>query len=575
MRLRKTAALFLVLVLFISVLSGCSRGVRGIDGIAWNEYDELIDQIRTETDPQTRESLLHRAEDMLMKTECVTPLFNYRDAYLQKNTLTGVFGTHYGAKFFMYSVSGDTSVSAYLGQLPDSVDPALASTTVELTIVENTFSGLYTHDADGKIVPALAEGCEVSEDGITYTFTLREGLLWSDGSKLGASDFIFSWRRAADASTGSPYRYLFNIIARNEDGKLEITADGSDTVLTVKLARPCGYFTELCAFPAFYPVNEACVESAEGYMDIYNNIIDPDAWTIRANYVTSGAFTFSGTADGKYIYKKNGNFYNAGAMSVDRFEAIFGNDADTQYEKYESGELDYLGVIPSDRHDELMGGEEYHSDNVNGVYFLAYNFNCRAFSGMNADKAAQLRRAISLFIDREYIISSVTKNGETAATSVVPDGTLSLGSKYKRNTADHTYPFPDERGYFAASTETNRAEAREIIKSLGMDEDGDGMIDAEHRFTLLYLTTNSATDIATAQSIQQDLAELGIMVKVTAAEPRVFDFELSIYNYDVIAVGSVSYYDDAQSTLECWMTDAQGNYAHLGSVAEEENENAY
>lgn len=575
MRLRKTAALLLTLALLISVLPGCSDGIRGIDGIAWNEYDELIGSIRAETDPGTRETLMHRAEDMLMQTECVTPLFNYRDAYLQKSTLTGVFATHNGAKFFMYSDSGDTTVSAYLGQMPDSFDPALASTTEALTIVENTFSGLFAHDAEGRIVPALAESFDVSSDGLTYTFTLHEGLLWSDGSDLDASDFIFSWRRAADAFTGSPYRYLFDIIARKEDGKLDITSDETDTVLTVKLAWPCSYFIELCAFPAFYPVNEDCVESAEGYMDIYNNIIDPDAWTIRANYVTSGAFIFSGTADGKYIYKKNDNFYNAELMKIDTFEVSFGTDSEAEYEKYEAGELDYLGIIPTNLHDTLMGGDEYHSDDVNGVYFLAYNFNCRAFSGMYAADAANLRRAISLFIDREYITSSVTKNGEAPATSVVPDGITSQGSRYRINTADHTYPFPDSRGYFASSTEANRAEAREIIKALGMDEDDDGMIDTAYRFTLSYLTTNSATDIAIAQSIQQDLAELGIMVKVTAAEPRVFDFELSIYNYDVIALGSVSYYDDAQSVLECWTTNATGNYARLGSVVEEEDENAY
>lgn len=576
MKLRiKAAAALLAILIIMPVLFGCGGKVRGIDGIAWTEYDELIDSIKAESDGAVREEMMHRAEDMLMGTECVTPLFGYRDAYLQKPTLTGVYQTHYGAKYFMYANSGSNVVSAYLGTEPDSVDPALASTTVALTIVENTFSGLYSHAADGSIAPALAESYEVSRDGLTYKFTLREGLLWSDGSALGASDFIFSWRRAADTSTGSPYRYLFDIIARDEDGKLDLTADESNTVLTVKLADPCGYFTELCAFPAFYPVNETCVESAEGYMDIYDNIIDPDAWTLRSNYVVSGAFSFSGTADGKHIYKKNENFYDAGKMTADTFEVVLGDNADDAYALYQSGAVAYLGLIPSALHDELSRSEDYRVDDVNGIYYLSYNFNCSAFRNMEAANASKLRRAISLFIDRENITSSITRNGERMSNSIVPDGITGVNGKYRVNTTEHTYPASDENGYFSSSTEKNREEAREIIKELGMDEDGDGMLDRAYRFTLLYLTTNSSTDIAVAQAIQQDLAELGVMVRVSAVKARVFEAEARIYNYDIIARGDVSYYDDAQSVLERWTTGADGNYARLGSVVVDEDENAY
>lgn len=572
----RKAAFLLVLCLLIPALCACSRGIRGIDGIDWSEYDELVENIKAESDMKVREDMLHLAEDMLMDTGCLSPLFNYRDVYLRRDTLSGIYPTHYGAKYFMYAKTESGAVSAYLGETPDSFDPALAKATVALTIVENTFSGLFAHDAEGNVVPALVSEYTTSDDGLTYTFTLREGLLWSDGTSLGASDFIFSWRRAADNSTGSPYKYLFDIIAVDEESKkLAITADETDTVLTVKLKSPCSYFIELCAFPAFYPVNETCVESAEGYMDIYENIIDPDAWTLRSNYVTSGAFTFSGTAEGRYIYKKNPNYYDAENVTVDTFSVIYGADADAAYTMYESGDIDYLGIIPAAMHDELIRREDFHADDINGVFFLAYNFNSSAFSGMYAADAAALRRAISLFIDREYLIRSVTKNGEGTATAIVPDMIRGYNGLYRRNTASHTYPNTVTRGYFSASTEENRAEARDIIAALGMDEDGDGMLDPAYRFTLSYLTTNSAEDIAIAQSVQQDLAELGIMVKVTAADERVFSFESSIYNYDIIALGNMSYYDDAFSMLERWTTNAAGNYARLGSVIVEDNANAY
>lgn len=573
--LKKAVEALLLLSFMIPLFSGCSGGVRGIDGIAWNEYDELIASIKAESDGQAREALLHQAEDMLMASECVTPLYGYRDTYLQRKTLTGIYPTHYGAKYFMYASSGSGVVSAFLGQSPDSVDPALATTTAALTIVENTFSGLFAHDANGGIFPMLAESYDVSRDGRTYRFKLHEGLLWSDGSALGASDFIYSWRRAADSSTGSPYKYLFDIIALDEDGKLDLTADETDTLLTVKLTDPCDYFTELCAFPAFYPVEENCVESAEGYMDIYENIIDPDAWTLRANYVVSGAFTFSGTADGEHIFKKNANFFDAAKMTTDTLEIIYGTDANAAYEMYSAGKVDYLGLIPSELHDKLAGGDDYRVDDINGSYYLSYNFNASAFRNMKAEDAMMLRRALSLFIDRENITSSITKNGEHVSTSIVPDGISGVNGKYRENTSEHTYPVSDVYGYFSTSTSKNREEAIGIIRSLGLDEDGDGMIDTGKRFTLSYLTTDSATDIAVAQEIQQDLAELGVMMKVSAVEQRVFDFEVSIYNYDIIALGGVSYYDDALSVLERWTTDAAGNYARLGSVVVEEDKNAY
>ncbi len=549
--------------------------MRGIDGIAWNEYDELIAAARAEKDEDLREELLHRAEDMLMGTECVTPLFGYRDAYLMKGTLTDVYQTHYGAKYFMYASSASGSVSAHLGAAPDSTDPALATTTVALTVVENTFSGLFAHAADGSVTPALAASYDVSRDGKKYTFTLKEGLLWSDGSALGASDFVYSWRRVADSSTKSPYRYLFDLIARDEDGKLDIKADETNTVLTVMLTDPCSYFTELCAFPAFYPVNETCVESAPGYADIYDNVIDPDAWTLGTNYVTSGAYTYTGTSDGARNYTKNQNFYNAAAVTVGSLSLYYGEDGNAAYTMYQEGKIDYLGLIPSELHDELASGGEYHVDDINGTYYLTYNFNCSAFRNMKAEDAALLRRAISLYVDRENITSTITKNGERVSTTIVPGTTAGTGGQYRDDTETTERRGSDVEGYFSTSTEKNREEAREIIKKLGMDEDGDGMLDRAYRFTLLYLTTDSATDIAVAQAVSQDLAELGVMLKVSAASSRVFESESGIYNYDIIARGSVSYYNDALSVLERWTTGADGNYARLGSVVVDEDANAY
>ena len=103
-------------------------------------------------------------------------------------------------------------------------------------------------------MPELAKSLEMSEDALTYTFTMRDGLKWSDGETLDASDVVYSWNRLADPMTGSDYSYLADVIAKNEDGTLQIEASEDGKTFTAHLSAPCAYFLDLCAFPAFYPV---------------------------------------------------------------------------------------------------------------------------------------------------------------------------------------------------------------------------------------------------------------------------------------------------------------------------------
>src|SRR5699024_1131314 len=140
------------------------------------------------------------------------------------------------------------------------------------------FSGLYAYNEEGELVPELAENYEMSEDGMTYTFTMKDGLKWSDGTPLTAKDVEYSWQRLANPDTGADYSYLADIIARKDDDTLDVAASEDGKSFTVKLKAPCAYFLDLCAFPAFYPVPQASVEGAEGYAD------NPGAWCTEAGF---------------------------------------------------------------------------------------------------------------------------------------------------------------------------------------------------------------------------------------------------------------------------------------------------
>lgn len=569
--------LLLAFVTVVMPLSSCSSS-NGVAEIAWEEYDSLIEKIKSETDPAKKEAFLHIAEDMLMETECIVPICNSRDAYLIKSTLTGVYSTDFGAKYFTKAQNGDRNEAKLMFcEAPNSLDPAFAENTAALTFVANTFSGLYTYNADGNIVPDLAEGCTVSDDGLVYTFNLRGGLVWSNGAKLGASDFVYSWRRAADPSVKSPYAYLFDMIATDEDGKLMLVADESDSVLTVTLKAPCDYFTELCAFTAFYPVNESAVEYADGYTDLYGNIIDASAWTRSASFPVSGPYVISAlTAGSSYALSANSRHYLNSSLALRNITVMLKSNVNEAYTAYTSGETDFLGSVPDGSVVDVTTLTEYRCDDINGVYMLCHNFNSKIYSGMTAENAALLRRAISLYIDREYIVSSITGNHETVATSIVTNGVSDgSGGVYRKNTGYHKYPFMKTLGYYSESTAENRAEAKEIIKSLGLDSDGDGRIDSSYAFTMTYLTVKEKKDILIAQAVQQDLAELGIVVKINAVDKSVFDHEQKFFVYDMVSTQMTAYYDDALSLLEHWITDADRNFASLGAVIVEENENAY
>ena len=160
-----------------------------IDPISgWSKYDNLIKEIKSETNYETRTKKMHEAEDILMSNFCVIPLYYYNDVYMQKSYVSGVYANAFATKFFMYSKmsNGAKTLRINLASEPDYLDPALNSSVDGACLAANSFSGLYTYNDKGQTVPACAESYKVSSDGLTYTVTLKKGLKWSDGSALTA-----------------------------------------------------------------------------------------------------------------------------------------------------------------------------------------------------------------------------------------------------------------------------------------------------------------------------------------------------------------------------------------------------
>ena len=527
----------------------------------WEEYDALVAAIKTETDTAKREAMLHEAEDMLMATYGVIPIYYYNDLYMQKETVEGVYSNAFATKFFMYASNGDnTTLRLNISSEPDYLDPALNSSVDGACLAANSFGGLYTYDANGDYAPNFATGYTVSEDGLTWTFAIREGLKWSDGTDLNANDFVYSWKRAAATETAADYAYMFNGIVGYPD-ELAVTASEDGSEFTVQLASPCAYFLDLAAFPTFFPVNQACVEAAEGYLDADGNIANPGAWCTEAGFVSSGAFVCTEWVHNvSMTYEKNPYYWDAENVKLEKLEFMLSADDTATYAAYQAGDLDFIDGVPNDLIATVMDSPEFHLVDELGTYYCAFNVKSALFDGKTPEQANAMREAFSKLIDRQYIVDTCGQTGQKVATSYIPAGMLDgNGGIFKQNDDAYTYPVDD--GYYANEVDVEGAIA--LLESAGFEFEN-GMLSASTPIEVEYLTNESSGHIAIAECIQQDLAVVGINMTIRTCDWNVFLQDRKDGNYDFAREGWIADFNDPINMIEMFTTDSGNNDPQFG-----------
>ncbi len=524
----------------------------------WTEYEALIKEIKTTTDMENRVALMHKAEDILMGTAAVIPIYYYNDLYLQKTDVEGIYSNLFGFKFFQFATCPRDVLKINLASEPAKVDPALNSSVDGACLAVNMFEGLYTYDAEGQLQPALAENTEVSEDGLTYTFTLRDGLKWSDGTDLTAKDFEYSWKRAAAPETGADYGYMFDAIAKTEDGALDVTASEDGKTLTVKLVAPCAYFLDLAAFPAYLPVPQAQVEAAEGWET------NPGAWAAEAGFVTNGAYTMTAwTHEESMVLTKNDNYWRADEVTIPEIDLMLSADDTAILSAYNAGNLDFADTVPTNEIASLMGNEDFHVIDNLGTYYAAFNVNSPIFDGKTVDQAIAMRKAFAILIDRPYIVETVGQTGQKVATSYIPAGMADgNGGTFKENGAAYTFPVED--GYYPEEVQDAAIdEAIALLEYAGYKFDGD-KLSAETPINITYLTNDGTGHIGVAQIMQQDFAEIGINMTIDTREWNVFLDERKQGNFDFAREGWLADFNDPINMLEMWTSDSGNNDCQFG-----------
>ena len=545
----------------------------GVALFDWSGYDKLIDEIKSTNDLEARALLMHQAEDMLMATGAIVPIYHYNDNFMAKPGLEGYYVTPYAYKYFEKATFGDRdTLNLCIASEPQYIDPALNSAVDGAVMAVNSFSGLVTYDENMELIPDTAEKIDISDDGMTYVFTMRDGLKWSNGDAFDAHDFEYSLKRAADPELGADYRYMLDCIKGYPEDDTEdvdlmaVTASEDGKTLTIELKAVTAYFLDLCAFPTYFPVHKDSVEGAPGYRDADGKIKDPAAWTQEGGYVSNGPFMNTGWVHNESItFEKNPNFHRADNVKLQKLHFMLSDDDPVIFAAYKDGSLDFIDNVPPDEIKILLeeNNPEFHVVDNLGTYFVIFNVKSDMFAGTTVEQAAKVRQAISYAIDRQYIVDAVGQTGQTLANSFLPplmlDGT---GHEFKRNTDSYTYPDAATAGYFPY--EQDLGMARILLSEAGYEFDADGKLLADKPIHIDYLFNTHEAHAAIAQIIMDDLAQLGIEMTANQMDWDTTLAERNAGNYDVARHGWIADFNDPINMLEMWTSTSGNNDAQFG-----------
>ena len=525
----------------------------------WDQYNQLIADIKSETDFTKRTEMMHQAEDILMSNYCILPFYYYNDIYMLKDYVKGMYSNVFGTKFFQNVTmdNGSTTLRLNLASEPAYLDPALNSSVDGACLAAASFSGLYTYNEEGQPEPACATGYEVSDDGLNFTVTLREGLKWSDGSDLTAKDFEYSWKRAAATATAADYGYMFAGFEGYPDD-LAVTAV-DDTTLTFTLTAPCAYMEDLMAFPTFYPVKQEAVEAAADWQT------SPGAWCQDAGFVSNGPFVCTAwDHDVSMTYEKNPYWYGADDVALEKLEFMLSADDTAIFAAYNSGDVDMIDTVPNDEIQSVIDSSEFYIVDNLGTYYAAFNCKSELFADKTPEQAACMRKAFNILVDRDYIVENVGQTGQLPANAFIPYGMADgNGGVFKTDVTEQGYfdPYAINNDYDATVEE-----ARNLLKAAGYKFGEDGKLSPETPINVEYLTNNGTGHVAVAESMQQDFAVLGIQMTIQSVDWNVFLEERKAGNFDFAREGWLADFNDPINMLEMWITDSGNNDCQFGRV---------
>ncbi len=473
-----------------------------------------------------------------------------------------------------------SSLAVCLSSEPDTIDPALNSAVDGATMVSHLFSGLakWAQDETGALVivpdaaAELSEGVENEDGTVTYTYTLRDGLKWSDGQPVTAADFAFAWNRAASPALAADYGYMFEVVDGyaemwetdadgnivNPDAKLNVTAVDEKT-LEVTLANSVSYWNELLAFPTYFPVRE--------------DVVANEAWaTDPSTYVSNGAYTMTGWEHNSVItLEKNPNYVDADEILMDKIEFYLSDDSNNMLTNFENGTWQLIDDVPTNEIANLKTEypEEFVVAGQIGTYYVCWNINeailpaSSTLTGAEAEAAkAEIRNAIALLFDRNYIVEEIGQAGQVPASSFVAMGMTNPDGTQFYETAGSSDEYNGYYNVSADAFEANFAQAVETLKKYYTYDEATGMFTDFPTLTYLYNTSEGHKAIG--EYLQSALAGVGITMNLENQEWNTFLNTRKEGNYSIARNGWLADYNDPICFLDMWVTGSGNNDVQFG-----------
>lgn len=503
------------------------------------------------------------------------------------------------------------AITACVGSEPQSLDPAINQSADGATYIVHVFEGLAKVDKNLGYIAGAAALPTVSADGLTYTFKIKKNALWSDDVAVKASDFVYAWQRAVNPATASAYAYQLYYVQnaaeinsqfiddKGNAAKVKLGADGKpgkfkyddkakafvkdsagkyiedpagqmvadpagkfisakadgtaiwmddlgvkatdDSTLVVTLAAPCPYFIQIVAFPTLFPVRKDIVEK------------NPTDWASNpATYIGNGPYVLSSwTHKSKIVMTKSANYYDIGTIKNDQITFQLMDDNNATYAGYKNGSIQVVqALFPAEETPKLVASGDCKIFPSNAVYYYAFNVKKAPFDNV------KVRKALSLSIDRQYIVDSITKGGQVPAGAFV-----ALGMQDAKNGSDFRKIGGNYFDPAAAAVAANIVEAKKLLSEAGY-AGGAGF----PTFELKYNTSTTHKAIA-EYIIAQWKTNLGINATLAAEDFPTLINDRNKGLYSVSRDGWTGDYNDPMTFLDLCTTTSGNNDSHYSNPA--------
>lgn len=428
-------------------------------------------------------------------------------------------------------------ITVNLGYELNTIDPALNDETYGYIYINHAFEGLLNKDIEGNIIGGVAESFDISDDKLRYTFHLRDNAKWSDGQKVTADDFVYSYRRAADPKTASPLSYLMEYIKNAKDiirGKQSVENLGvkaiDENTLVIELEEPTIYFTDLLA-------------SGGVYMPVREDIIGKygDDWTWKPEtYIGNGAYKMTERKpDEKIVFEINTNYWNYTNQVAKKINFVLIADEYISLNAVRTGDVDFsINAPPIGEIENLIKENLMAVSDIIGTYYIDLNTKDKILS----DK--RVRKALSLAIDRNYIVSNIGYGKLIAAEAFVPPAVRGLEKSFREESSNYI---------IANNYNQNVEEARKLLAEAGYPNG--------ENFPILELKVSSGFYTTVMEAVQQMWKEaLNIEAAVRTEESKITLPFRESGNYQMARTSWTGDYNDPLTMLQIMTSYSDINY---------------